>query len=253
MCYNPQTHHFMAKLISLNVEARKHHDLIVPFLHEEKADIICLQEASKELEKILIERGYQTTFSPMCIRTDVFGEFTQGILIASKVPQESRIITYYQIDNDPLSKHQNYSFSYILTKLKISNEIFNIATTHLMDTKDGKEDEVQIAGANELLKYLDEEEPHIICGDFNIPRGFNSLYEKFTARYKDTVPKHYNSSLDKNIHRLGQVELDQPIFEKYMVDYIFTQPPYDVKNVKLVFGVSDHAAIIADISIEGNK
>lgn len=38
-----------------------------------------------------------------------------------------------------------------------------------------------------------------------------------------------------------------------MVDYIFTQPPYDVKNVKLVFGVSDHAAIIADISIEGNK
>lgn len=45
-------------------------------------------------------------------------------------------------------------------------------------------------------------------------------------------------------------KIDQPIFEEYMVDYIFTQSPYWADNVKLKFGVSDHAAVIAEINVE---
>lgn len=240
----------MAKLISLNVEQRKHHGLVVPFLLNEKPDIICLQEATKDLEKILIKQGYQVTFSPMCQKTDTVGEFTQGILIASLVPQESRIVVYYEFDGVSYLRRANHTFSYIYSKLKVAEETFHIATTHLIDTEDGKEDEVQVKVANELLNCLDKEEPHIICGDFNIPRGFNSLYKEFINRYTDVIPLNYSSSLDKNIHRLGEVKIDQPIFEKYMVDYIFTKPPYQVSNVTLRFGVSDHAAIIADLSLE---
>ncbi len=240
----------MAKLISLNVEGRKHHELIIPFLNKERADIICLQEASKELEQLLIERDYHTTFSQMLINSDSNDDFAQGILIASKSSLASKITTYHK-DDVRISPEQKNSrtFSYILIETNINGETFNIATTHLMDTADGREDDFQIAGVKELLNHLDKERPHIICGDFNMPRGYNSLYGKFTSRYKDTVPVDYSSSLDKNIHKLGQVKLDQPIFEKYMVDYIFTQSPYRAENVHLVFGISDHAAVIADIYV----
>lgn len=196
----------MTKLVSLNVEGRKHHDLVVPFLKSENPDIICLQEASRELEQILIDLGYQTTYSLMCKKVDVLGEFEQGILLASKVTQISKIVPYYQVDDVSNAKHKNYLFSYIMTELKIDNNLFRIATTHLMDTKDGKEDEVQMAGATELLRHLDKEEAHIICGDFNVPRGYNVLYEKFTAKYTDSIPLVYKSSLDKQIHRLGKEE-----------------------------------------------
>ena len=32
------------KLISLNIELNRHHDLVLPFLKKEKPDVICLQE-----------------------------------------------------------------------------------------------------------------------------------------------------------------------------------------------------------------
>jgi hypothetical protein len=34
-----------------------------------------------------------------------------------------------------------------------------------------------------------------------------------------------------------------------MVDYVFSQPPYQVSDVALHFGVSDHAAVMANVSI----
>jgi endonuclease/exonuclease/phosphatase family metal-dependent hydrolase len=65
--------------------------------------------------------------------------------------------------------------------------------------------------------------------------------------YQDEIPKHYQSSLDRNLHRLGKVKLDQPIFDKFMVDYIFAKPEYEVTGERLEFGVSDHAAVVAHI------
>jgi hypothetical protein len=33
-----------------------------------------------------------------------------------------------------------------------------------------------------------------------------------------------------------------------MVDYLFSQSPYQVKDVHLAFSLSDHAAVVAEIS-----
>jgi hypothetical protein len=82
----------------------------------------------------------------------------------------------------------------------------------------------------------------------NMPRGYNANYEHFIKRYIDTIPKQYMSSLDRNLHRLGSdPDLKSPMFESYMVDYIFSQPPYIVEDVLLHFGVSDHAGVTAII------
>jgi len=123
-----------------------------------------------------------------------------------------------------------------------------VVTTHLVDTEHGQTDSFQTQLLAKLLTELDQLPPHLLCGDFNMPRGFNSLYPKITNFYTDAIPRHYKSSLDQSLHRLGTATLDEPIFEKYMVDYIFTKPPYTLKTVGLRFGVSDHAAVVAELS-----
>ncbi len=82
-----------------------------------------------------------------------------------------------------------------------------------------------------------------------MPRGYNTNYTQFCAHYTDEIPNTYTSSLDRTLHRLGsRSDLNAPIFDIYMVDYIFSQPPYRVTDVSLMFGVSDHAAVQAQIS-----
>ena len=135
------------------------------------------------------------------------------------------------------------------TIARSDGQMYSIATVHLMVTPDGKEIPAQTASVKKLLKFLDTKEPHILCGDFNIPRGYNTNYHLFTDKYIDTIPHLYTSSLDRTLHRDGNnPELHSPIFDIYMVDYIFSQPPYSVSDVRLEFGVSDHAAVLAQIS-----
>jgi hypothetical protein len=62
------------------------------------------------------------------------------------------------------------------------------------------------------------------------------------------VPAHYRSSLDNNLHRLAEKPELAHLFTDYMVDYLLVQPPYHAHDVRLEFGVSDHAAIIATLS-----
>ena len=81
----------------------------------------------------------------------------------------------------------------------------------------------------------------------NIPRHHNFLYEKFLEQYKDNIPAEYKSSLDKSMHLFGNDSEKNVLFTDYMVDYIFSQAPYRVQNVRLEFGISDHAAVIADV------
>ena len=134
-----------------------------------------------------------------------------------------------------------------MADINFANETYKIATTHLPDTEDGLETEFQIRSINNLLQCLDQENPHLICGDFNIPRGYNSLYNNICNNYQDNIPTNYKSSLDRTLHHMGNKIIDQPIFDEYMVDYIFTKIPYETKDVRLEFGISDHAGVVASV------
>ena len=107
----------------------------------------------------------------------------------------------------------------------------------------------QTNSVEKLIALLSNRPAHILCGDFNIPRGYNSNYELITKHYTDTIPSTFTSSLDRTLHRDGsKTNLHTPIFDVYMVDYIFTKEPYQVSDVQLQFGISDHAGVIATIS-----
>jgi endonuclease/exonuclease/phosphatase family metal-dependent hydrolase len=242
----------MQKLITVNIETNKHYPRIIPFLNKENPDFLCMQEVPKSFAKELHNIGYYTTFAPR--HNTILNETQEGlgVLFASKTTHQSKVVYYHGSETEaraltvPTSKEM--SFPYIIASINTEHGNYTIATTHLAVTKDGRVDEFQSMLMDNLLQQLSTEASHCICGDFNMPRGFNTLYAKVIERYTDNIPPHYTSSLDKNLHRLGNQTLDEPIFEKYMVDYIFSQAPYQVSDVQLHFGVSDHAAVSAYIT-----
>ncbi len=244
----------MLKMISVNMEGEKHFPLILSLIKTENPDIICLQECPESFQNNLHSLGYRSDFLAMRhhVQNDV--EYTEGLVFASKLPFASTHKYYYQPDYElptqpiPTPKPSMHH-GYIMAVLEHQGELYNVATTHVMVTPDGSPNEHQTQGVKKLLSLVATEKSHVLCGDFNIPRGFNSLYEELTKVYLDVIPDHYKSSLDASIHRLGKLKnLNADIFDSYMVDYLFSKPEYTVSDVRLQFGVSDHAAIVANIS-----
>ncbi len=73
------------------------------------------------------------------------------------------------------------------------------------------------------------------------------LYPRLVRDYRDEMPAGIRSSLDPGRHRLGSDPDKQDLFETFLVDYVLTRPPYRARDVRLAFGVSDHAAVMAEI------
>jgi endonuclease/exonuclease/phosphatase family metal-dependent hydrolase len=181
------------------------------------------------------------------------GTHEVGITIASRTPLRAWSY-YYHIPEENMTRNKegkpdHRSFGYIMSETVVNGEQYRIGTTHFWDSADGHTDAMQRALIRKLIPALESELPHILCGDFNIPRGHNALYDKLTVRYNESIPLRYHSSLDRNLHKLGKAELDEPIFDEYMVDYILTEEPYIASDTKLHFGVSDHAAVSSTIII----
>jgi endonuclease/exonuclease/phosphatase family metal-dependent hydrolase len=242
------------KLISLNVEGLKHEEAVFDFLTKEDAEVVCLMEFPEVWLEKLEKMGYFITFAPMCLRSPEQSSMS-GIVFASKQPHQADTHYYYRT-SDVLTIQRSrvketIAHPVIIGSVEHNGETYRIATTHMIVTVAGKEDAHQQQGMKKMLSILENYQPHVLCGDFNMPRGFNTLYPLVTQSYTDTVPKTFSSSLDKNLHRLGNnPDLDQPIFDIYMVDYIFTQSPYTASDVTLRFNISDHAAVVGTIDIK---
>lgn len=238
------------KLISLNIEGRRHYERIVPFLEREQADAVCLMEAPADSMSWLEPLGYTPYFLPTLRKRDDEQSHYEGVLLASKALPTCVTMRYYHRQADPSAffdtenKRDTESIGFISADI----DGFQIVTTHFTWTPRGEvPSEWQKVDLQAMFDLLDQEQPHILCGDMNIPRHHSSLYERFLERYTDTIPQQYKSSLDKQYHRCGDSKDHTHLFSDFMVDYIFMQPPYRAENVRLEFGLSDHAGVIADI------
>jgi len=243
----------MCTILSLNIEGNRHFERVLPLIDDILPTVLCLMEAPSAILPLLATRGYFTAFAPMCTDNPVAPGDVLGVVLATSVPHTSTT-TYYTSTYArivPHDKHDAHSKSYPLITATIIYEgsPYTIATTHLYDTSDGHENAEQTASIDSLLVELQKLPPHVLCGDFNMPRGYNTNYERFCDPYTDTIPATYTSSLDRTLHRAGnRTDLNAPIFDIYMVDYLFTQAPYIAQDVRLVFGVSDHAAVVANVT-----
>jgi endonuclease/exonuclease/phosphatase family metal-dependent hydrolase len=251
------------KLISLNIEGDKHLGLVVPFLEKERPDVLCLQEvfesdALNMAQKLKMEYAY----TPMTLRKSFSPERdsepqSHGIAILSRTEFTNvSCETYFASSEDlkpfngdtPETIHKTIQRKLLTADVMAGESACRIGTTHFTWTPDGLPTDYQEKTANALLSVLASAGDIVLCGDFNIPRGINILYEKFTARYTDAIPGSYETSLDMNLHRHGNDIEKRARMEKFMVDYLFLSKPYHAENVRLVDAVSDHKTIVADIS-----
>jgi endonuclease/exonuclease/phosphatase family metal-dependent hydrolase len=244
------------KLTNINIEGDRHYETVLPFLKRESPDVFCLQEVFELDLSILTHGMYQSVFLPITLKQRERGLEPFGIVLAVR---NDHVIfdtkTYYYHDDSGQvrefheeDKDTSVNPGVIVTDVTVDGIPFVVATTHFTWIPNGDTPTPwQRQDMERFLTYMGGQSPHVLTGDFNIPRNKNPLYNKLTEHYTDSVPSTYSSSLDRSIHRLGHNTETAHIFTDYMVDYLFTQEPYRATNVRLEFGISDHAAVVGEI------
>jgi len=228
----------------------------MPFLTTEMADVVCVQECTQPIQNALEDLGYHTHFGTTVLHDKDGKVVPAGNLFASLIPAVVYTQYYYEPAEeltafDPSRVRESFKQGLINATLVIDGTEYTIITTHFTWTLDGSApSKNQKDDLDALLKYTEKLPEHILVGDFNIPRLHNPLYKKLTDVYTDQIPKEFKSSLDKDLHRVGNDPEKSILFTDYMVDYLFTKGTYTAPHVELIFGVSDHAAIVATIHKE---
>jgi endonuclease/exonuclease/phosphatase family metal-dependent hydrolase len=230
--------------MSLNIEKDKHLDRILNFILKNNIDILLFQEVIlsdvPKIEKILSMRGYSALMKRL-IKDNV--TYFIGVSTLSLLPITNYYFRYYRGSENScypstIDSPINTSQVLIITNFELNGISFCLVNTHFTWSPHGKEDDLQRIDLKKLLLQLKKIPDFVLCGDLNAPRG-RIIFDTIASIYKDNIPDNVITTIDKNLHRAGTLEL--------VVDCIFSTPKYTVKNVQLVEGLSDHLGIMADI------
>lgn len=238
----------MIKLISLNVEGDLHLNTCLPFLIQERAEVVCLQEVF-EVDMPLFEQaiGVPGFFAPMVdvSKRNNYGQGLRGkrgVAYFTTLEHTPVKAEYYKGDgNVPVFTHPyDNQHVFVFSSVFKDGVEYLIATTHFTWSPDGQLSPEQDRDFASLKKVIERYPNLILCGDFNAPRG-RQLFSWFEELFTDHLPLHYTTTLDNAKHRKGGLEL--------VVDTIFTRGKYIAQNVHLVDGVSDHMAVVGEIIV----
>ncbi|MBM3260901.1 endonuclease/exonuclease/phosphatase family protein [Candidatus Kaiserbacteria bacterium] len=241
------------KLASINIERSKHLDRVIPFLQRYDPDVICVQELL-ERDIPLFEEifGVKCIFGPSGFHSADEPE-TESVMVGtallSRLPIRSQKIEYYTgseaqaRSNEPQEILTNSKL--IICDLEKDDTLFRIATTHFTWSPRGMATDEQRTNMRHLIDILGAMGEFVLCGDFNAPRG-GEIFAMLTDVYKDNIPPQYATSIDIDLHRAGRTR-PQELADK-MVDGLFSTPGYEVADVQLISGVSDHCAVTTTIS-----
>jgi endonuclease/exonuclease/phosphatase family metal-dependent hydrolase len=238
------------KLVNLNIEGDKHLDRVVPFLKSQNSDVICLQEAlDKDVEslkrELQMEGSYfPTVFMPEGNRGGITPGTQWGILVLYTQSPLSIISHHYVQHSEtlPIFTNENVnSTNRVLVGIECqkAGTVYRVFTTHFTWTPTGEPDQLQRENLNSLFKILDNYDELVLCGDFNAPRG-KEIWDTIAQKYTDNIPSDITTTIDQNLHKAGDLQL--------VVDGMFSTPRYEVRDMEIVDGLSDHMAIVAHIS-----
>lgn len=233
-------------VVTLNIEGDKHFDRFAPVLTRITPDVVCLQEVfAEDLPGIAIRLGFsmqQYEFLPMTTIDkenpySINPKGPWGVAILSRIDHDDFSHLYYKGEGNmpefstPNSVDRGILFSTFYAR---SGEAVPLGTTHFTWTGDGESSPEQQADFVSLQKRVSELPPHVLCGDFNSPRG-KETYQSFEQLYKDGLPKKVTTTIDGTLHYAGELEL--------VVDTVFYHSPLEIEVVEILEGVSDHKGI----------
>lgn len=236
------------KLVSLNIEGKKHLKEVGEFLVKTEADIVCLMEVCREDVLELAGEHYPfVVFAP----NDVLGNHKNvddslvetGVAILSKqVIEESEKDYFGEKPRTFIDRSGTTSHAPVLLTAKVGG--LDLGLVHFTWSINGNVSEIQRKHLKLLLGKVKDREM-VLCGDFNIPRG-NELYSEIAKNFKDNIPSEIESTLDPVLHYANKEEVGRL---KYVVDYVWSTKGYVVTDLQVISGVSDHCALVCTISL----
>jgi len=260
------------KIIHLNIERNKHLETITKFFDSEKADLICICEASLKDTKNLAEKfGYEFVFSPLMDSEE--GKYGSAILSRKPILESANLRYDDNLSNDlPFVIFNNdykntdykrpkdrFLYHYALLTITIKNdkdEKITISTTHFpvtdhfspglpdhvynepSDIEELEHTRVLFDKFMSIIKNIST--PLIFTADLNNSRG-EYVYDTLAHELIDLTPKDLISTIDPDLHYRRGLSL--------VVDTIMTSQNIQNGEVRVVSGVSDHKAIIALLEI----
>src|SRR3989344_8774649 len=237
------------KFASINIEGHKHLDRVIPFLRNFKPDVVCFQELfEQDIEHFERELQMKCVFMPMArepekkysgVALPIMGVGILTSLSCSGVRNDFILELPGGIPSGRSGEPNSRNRVFLSALISKDGFTFRIGNTHFTWSPDGSLNEEQRRDFPVLLSLLGGYKDIFFSGDFNAPRG-GEIFTALSSRYKDNIPSHYTTSIDKDLHRAGDLQL--------MVDGLFSTPDYTVTDVKLSSGVSDHMAVTALIS-----
>lgn len=238
------------RLLTCNIEGRKHFERLIPFIKQQHPDVVCMQEVFQcDLDYLEKQLGMRAMFTPILdsdfkniFDIDPLGYW--GIAIFTHLPIVEQKEYYYvgsraEIPKVDESNSNSLNRAVRWADIVYNNAVFRIATTHFTWSPNGEYIPLQGENLALLEHYLRSElGEFVICGDFNSPRG-GEIYQRLTAWLQDAVPPDVTTTIDKDWHRAGDLQ--------FVVDYLFHTPHYQIKQVKTHNGISDHMALTGQI------
>lgn len=244
-------------LLSLNTEGNVHFNAQIPFLQQQSADVVCLQEVFRAdlpiLENVL---GSAYTYVPQATvqkeNPFVPARGDWGVLIATKLPilnvqsftyvgEDQTLPIFFEKPEPGNTRTMQNSMNRVAIALTVQDsngEEATIITTHFTWSPNGTSTPEQRDDALSLKKHLARYPRHILCGDLNAPRG-GQTFALISEGYEDALPADIVSTLDPVLHRAGHLQ--------FAVDALLAHHEYDISNVEAHTGVSDHKAITARV------
>lgn len=235
-------------LFSLNIEGSRHLDKWLPFVRSISPDVVCLQEVlRKDLPKIRQELSADCEFVAQqrltgCLADHLGGPGELGIALLSPHGLSKIEVDYYRKRSEriiPSTNVEDAHRAFLSAEIATRNGPIRVGTVHFTWSNQGVNSVEQAQDLNELLQITARHPDLIFAGDFNIPRA-TSLFSRITESYCSWIPEHYDSSLDENLFRRKNVRL--------VVDHLFSTSSLKAFNVRYCDGLSDHKAIMAQIS-----
>lgn len=240
------------KLLSLNVEKNYHTELVDAFISAHQPDIWCAQEMCEhEFQNYCSTYGYQGAFAPTCIVPPEYGrgvQCVQGNAILSRFPigaHETFIFRKADAELPTLNltaKGSHITTSHwlaLLATIDIAGTAYHIGNVHFTWSRYSLSNAAQRHDMKLLIEKLQTFPDMLVAGDFNAARG-RKTFALMADAFTDHIPLKYTSSIDPQFHKSGKAL-------PYMVDGLFSTPQYSVNHVRLVNGLSDHLAVVAEV------
>lgn len=231
-------------IFSLNIELDRHFDRFIPFVNQQKPDVILLQEVlDKDIRHLEKELEMKSVFTPITFWSRDNNIYKLGMATFSSLPITKVQNMYYKGDPDLLpilkpSEAETIPRALLVTDIIKEDKHFCFVNTHFTWTPDGKPTIHQYKDLEILLDSLQKINAFVLCGDFNAPRG-TPIFDVLASKYKDNIPSHITTTIDKNLHKAGDLNL--------MVDGLFSTPEYHIDSIEVVDGLSDHCGVLARV------